>query len=132
MTRRVVGFDFPAHISVEKQRYGFGTQTHLEKMVILEKWYSDLRAYLPELYKGKPDEYDKEIKDLMFEADDHIKEMNDMYDPVFESLLTCSPTEKLFNAKMRGVHQCLNEITARSHILDRVISSDDGMDIFGS
>jgi hypothetical protein len=126
MTRRVVGFDFPAHISVEKQRYGFGTQTHLEKMVILEKWYSDLRAYLPELYKGKSEEYDKEIKALMFQADEDIQTMNDKYDPAFESLLTCSPSEKDFNRIMRGVHQCLNEITAKSHILDRVTMADDG------
>jgi hypothetical protein len=120
MTRTVVGFDYPAHISVEKQRYGFGTQTHLEKKVILEKWYSDLRGYLPELYKEKMDEYNKDILPLLHEAHEFIEKMEEAYSASFESLLSCNPDEKQFNRLMRGCCECLDEITAKAHILDKV------------
>lgn len=132
MTRRVVGFDYPAHISVEKQRYGFGTQTHLEKMVILEKWYSDLRAYLPKIYKQyKTEDELKELMVLLKEVDEDIDVMNETYDPTFEGLLSCNPSEKVFNKIMRTVHQRLDVITANSGILDKVIMGDDGEAAYG-
>ena len=124
MTRRVVGFDFPALISIEFQRYGFGTQTHLEKMVILEKIYSYLRAYLFVIMDKE--KYQDKIEKLMHRVDADIKFMNQQYDPAFESMLTCNPSEKDFNLIMRNVHISLAEITAESHILDRAEMTTEG------
>lgn len=119
MTRYTVGFDYPAHISFEKQRYGSGTQTHLEKRVILEKWYSNLRGYLPEVYKGKLEEYNEKILPLLNEAADFIEALNLTYDASFEGILTCNPKEKDFTRLMFNTCICLDEITARSGILEK-------------
>jgi len=109
---------YPAHISFEMSNYGRGTQTHLEKMVILEKWYSHLRAYLPVLYEKKTLEYTKDIAPKILDSSEQIELMNDTYDPVFESLASCSTKEKEFIKIMRGVYERLDEITAIAKTID--------------
>lgn len=125
MTRYTVGFDYPAHISFEKQRYGSGTQTHFERRLILQKWYSNLRGYLPEVYKDtdgtdkKKKEYDVEIRPLMYEAAELRDKARLLYDSSFEGLATCNPAEKDFGVVMDLWNECLDEITARSGILEK-------------
>jgi hypothetical protein len=112
--------------------YGRGTQNHLEKMVILEKWYSALKAYLPELYfqKKKVEEYNATFNPLIVDVAEQIEAMNDMYDPEFEFLQTCNPKEKQFTKVMRGICERLDVITAKSHIIDS-IKQDDEQELFG-
>ena len=118
---------YPALIFYEMVGYGRGTQSHLEKMVILEKWYSHLRAYLPAMYerKKKREEYEKEIAPVLVDAAKQINAMNEQYDPVFEGLSTCKPEEKAFCIIMRGVYERLDTITAKSRIIDGVHMEDD-------
>lgn len=111
---------YPARIFFEMTNYGRGTQTHLEKMVILEKWYSHLRAYLPVLYEKKQDEYNTGLSPKITDAFEQIEIMNQTYDPVFESLASCSTKEKEFNKIMRGVFERLDEITAIAKVIDGI------------
>lgn len=118
-TMMAAGFTgYPARIFFEMTNYGRGTQSHLEKMVILEKWYSHLRAYLPVHYENKKDEYNKEIAPKLAEAAIQIQAMNNQYDPAFEGIATCNQFEKDFCHVMRGVFEILDEITAISKVID--------------
>jgi hypothetical protein len=111
---------YPARIFFEMTNYGRGTQTHLEKMVILEKWYSHLRAYLPVLYEKKSTDYNDLIAPKLNDSAEQIEMMNDNYDPVFESLASCSTKEKEFNKIMRGVFERLDEITAIAKVIEGI------------
>jgi len=110
---------YPALVFYEMVNYGRGTQSHLEKMVILEKWYSHIRAYLPAMYdkKKQSEYYDKEIAHLIMEAFEQIERMNDQYDPTFEGIQTCNMEEKNFCKIMRGVYERLDNITALTGII---------------
>ena len=124
MTRYTIGLGYPAQIAFLKQRYGFGTQTHLELRRILESWYSSLRAYLPDVMG---DEYDEKVKDKMFEAALYVEALNESYDSSFEGLLTCNPDEKKYCALLFHTYTCLDEITAISHILDKTGMGNESM-----
>ncbi len=110
---------YPARVFFEMTNYGRGTQRHIEKMVILEKWYSHLRAYLPVVYEKKQDEYIEKIHPKICEVAGEIERMNEMYDPTFEDLMTCNPSEKTFCYAMRGVFERLDQITALTKIIDK-------------
>jgi hypothetical protein len=109
---------YPARIFFEMTNYGRGTQSHLEKMVILEKWYSHLRAHLPMLYEKKQGEYLKDIAPVLEDAAVQITEMNEAYDPIFEDIASCNPDEKKFCIIMRGVFERLDVVTATSRVID--------------
>lgn len=111
---------YPARIFFEMTNYGRGTQTHLEKMVILEKWYSHLRAYLPVLYEKKPTDYNALIAPILNDSAEQIEIMNDTYDPVFENLASCSTKEKEFNKIMRGVFERLDVVTATAKVIEGI------------
>jgi hypothetical protein len=124
---------YPARIFFEMTNYGRGTQTHLEKMVILEKWYSHLRAYLPVLYEKKGDEFNEKKYPGVDKPDLHeslsdkingvyqkIEDMNEAYDPIFEGIATCNTKEKQFCKIMRSVFERLDEITATSKVIEGV------------
>lgn len=106
--------------------YGRGTQSHLEKMVILEKWYSALKAYLPVLYQDKNNaiEYNEKIHPLIQTLSESIEEMNLLYDPSYEGLGTCGQNEKTFLRSMRSVMEQADGITAKAHVIDQIRSGD--------
>ncbi len=110
---------YPARIFFEMTNYGRGTQRYVEKMVILEKWYSHLRAYLPVLYEKKQEEFVEKIHPKIYEVFLEIEKMNEMYDPTFEDLTTRNPDEKTFCLMMRGVFERLDQITALTKVIDK-------------
>ena len=117
---------YPLRIFFEMTNYGRGTQTHLEKMVILEKWYSHLRAYLPVMYEGKEEEYiQKGYPVMMRDVNGEIEAMNTAYDPIFEGVQTCNVNEKKFGLIMRGVFERLDVITAKAKLIDKIKSDEE-------
>lgn len=109
----------PFLLVLENVDYGRGTQTHLEKMIKLEKMYAYLRGELPILYeeKKKLEEYDAIIKPLLFELNGQLEAMNMAYDASFEGMMTCNPDEKKFNVIMRGVFERIVSLECISKIL---------------
>ena len=79
---------YQARIFFEMTNYGKGTQTYEEKRVILHKWYSHLRAYIPETLKNNDEieNYNKNIAPLLDEVAEHILLARDLYKPTFESI----------------------------------------------
>lgn len=130
---------YPGHIFVCKLRYGYGRQEHLEKLEILHSWYSDLNAFLPVVFKGKEDEYNKKqykqgdtllsLSDLMEDAGIRIDAAYEEYKPEFEGQ-TCKPTEKKFIKTLRGIKEQLDIITAESKIIEG-IKTEDTQEVFG-
>jgi hypothetical protein len=111
----------PALLFFELNNYGRGTQTHLEKMTILEKEYAYIRAYMAAL---KEEDFNKLTEDLtknkttLADVAEEIAAMNKQYDPRFEGLASCTDDEKAFCHTMRGVFEMLTLITAISKIID--------------
>lgn len=133
---------FPGYISVYKLRYGYGHQEYIEKLEILDNWFSDLNAYLPVLFKDKSDEYtrpqykimDKEgnikclsLSDLMAAVRLDIDATYDKYQPAFEGQ-TLDGTERVFIKALRAIKEQLNIITAESKIIEG-IKPEDGQDL---
>lgn len=118
---------YPYRIFIEMTNYGRGTQTHLEKMVILEKWYSHLRACLPVIYEDKKrlEEFNEKIAPLLTDVNTQIAIMNQAYDSNFEGMETCNPDEKKFVMIMRGVFERLDLITAKTKIIDKQKGDED-------
>lgn len=126
---------YAGHIMLMKIRYGYGVQTHMEKMEILHSWYSDLRARLPVIMK-KPEDYTeakqwngKTYHEMMKDAEIRLGDARKLYDPVFEGLTTCNPAEKSFMITLCGIKEVLDEITAISQIIDTVQTSDEGFQV---
>lgn len=118
---------YPGQIFVLKLRYGYGSQKIIEKLEILDNWYSDLNAYLPELYSkddGKKDEFNRDYFPLLEDALTEINACYDLYDGVFEES-SCSQAEKTLLKAMRGVKYRLDRITAKSRIIDNMKTDDD-------
>jgi hypothetical protein len=113
---------YPGHIFVCKLRYGYGSQSHIEKLEILHNWYSDLRAYLPVIQK--PDEYSPKFEDLIVDVAKEIESAWERYMPEFESIQTCNLQEKEFNRSLRGVKERLDVITAESKIIEGIKADD--------
>jgi hypothetical protein len=118
---------YPYRIFLEMTNYGRGTQTHLEKMVILEKWYSHLRACLPVIYtdKKKVDEFNSDISPLLDDVFNQIEIMNKAYESGFEGIDHCNPAEKDFIKIMRGVFERLDYITAKTKLIDKQKPEDE-------
>jgi hypothetical protein len=118
---------YPGQVFVLKLRYGYGTQQLIEKLEILHSWYSNLIAYLPELY-GKDDkkkeEYNRIYKPLFEEVSAEIDAAYLIYDGSFEGQ-TCNPAEKKLLKAMRGIKERLDVITAKSKIIDK-LDADSG------
>ena len=115
-----------------KIRYGYGQQTHLEKLEILHSWYSDLRAYLPMICKHVEDYTDKKhwnnltYAEMMTDISNRIKQAREQYDRSLEALEGCStPKEKDYMATLSGLKEVLDEITAISKVIDKTIANDD-------
>jgi hypothetical protein len=118
---------YPGQIFVLKLRYGYGSQKIIEKLEILDNWYSDLQAYLPELFSkddAKKDEYNKTYHPLLADVVTEINAAYQIYDGVFEDQ-TCSQTEKTLLKAMRGIKYRLDTITAKAKIIDDLKTGDD-------
>jgi hypothetical protein len=113
---------YPARIFFEMTNYGKGTQTYEEKRLILHKWYSHLRAYLPEILKtdDEIDKYNLNVAPLLDDVAIRIKLARDLYKPTFENLTTCDPDEKDFQEMMDGIVELLDLITAKSNVIGKV------------
>ena len=114
-------FGYPAQVFYEKINYGKGTQTYEEKRVILHKWYSDLRAWIPEQLKTDEEItfYNKEISPILDEVAEHIRMARQLYKPTFEDK-SCDPDEKDFQQVLDGIVERLDVITAKAKVIDRV------------
>ena len=119
---------YPAWIFIEVESFGRGTQTHIEKLTILDKWFSHLRAYLPVAMakkKEKTDFYNESLAPKINDVDSKLQDAWGIYDPSMESLDSCNPNEKEFILFMRGIFIDLDEITAESGIIDKESFSDE-------
>lgn len=127
LLNRLAPKGYPGQIFVCMLRYGYGTQSHIEKMEILHNWYSHLRAFLPEKYGKKPQDYP--FTDLMQEAFEEMNGAFDKYDPAFEDMQTCNPGEKEFIRALWAVYERLDEITAQSRIIDDLKTEGEAMEV---
>jgi hypothetical protein len=120
--------DYPGHIFVCKLRYGYGTQQIIEKLEILHNWYSDLRAYLPMMFKKKNGETEPEYKDkyapMLEDVSAEITKAYDMYQGTFEGQ-SCSPNEKMMLKAMRGIKERLDVITAESEVIKGIKTDEE-------
>jgi hypothetical protein len=113
----------PALVFIALNNYGVGTQSHIEKLTVLDKLYSALRGYLPVVFDGK--EYNAQFAADIQKADNLLQGVYELYDPAFEDMETCSPDEKSFLLELRCVYILLMDITARSKIIDEVKMQDE-------
>jgi hypothetical protein len=127
---------YPGHIMWMKLRYGFGNQSHEEKIEILHSWYSDLRAYLPVIYEKKMGEYTDikrwgkfTIQELMSDVNKKLDKAEAAYNPTFERLTTKTQEEKDFSIALRGIKETLDEITAITKIIDKARLDDGDTDL---
>ena len=122
---------YPGHIFVMKLRYGYGTQKIIEKLEILDNWYSDLNAYLTELH-SKNDDKKEEFNDTFFrDLESVVSEIDaayERYEGSFENT-ACNPNEKILLKAMRGIKYRLDTITAKAHILDGIKADEDGFEV---
>ena len=87
---------YPGQVFVLKLRYGYGTQQLIEKLELLHSWYSNLRAYLPELYSkndAKIEDYNTNFAPLLDGVAIEIDAAYLLYDGQFEGQ-SCNPNEK--------------------------------------
>ena len=122
---------YPGQIFVLKLRYGYGTQQLIEKLELLHSWYSDLRAYLPELYSKndiKAEEYNTTFAPLLEAVAAEIDGAYLLYDGNFEGA-TCNPNEKKLLKAMRGIKERLDIITAKSKIIDDMKSDGEAFEV---
>jgi hypothetical protein len=119
---------FEAHIFYMKVFFN-RAETHLERLWILEEWYSDLRAKLPLLYEKTPDDYTRDILPRMEKLDILVDTAWEDYRAYFEQD-TFDPGELAFVRELKTILRELDEITAISKIIDKQKMSDD-MDVIG-
>lgn len=110
---------YSAQIFYEMVNYGKGTQTHIEKLTILDKWFSHLRAHLPVFMEKDLENYEKHFFPPLCAVDQKLKIAWEIYSPTMEGMNSCNPDEKEFILFMRGIFIDLDEITANSKIIDK-------------
>jgi hypothetical protein len=119
---------FEAHIFYMKVFFN-RAESHLERLWILEEWYSDLRAKLPLFYEKTPDDYTRDILPRMEKLDLLVDTAWEDYRAYFEQD-TFDPGELAFVRELKTILRELDEITAISKIIDKQKMSDD-MDMIG-
>lgn len=115
---------YPLLVFFIMKDYGKNNMSHIERLTELDKWYSHLRARLPELYAKKADEYALELDPKLKDVDGELQAAWQKYNPLFEGLQACSEDEKIFNRICSGVYQRLDEITAISRLVEGVSSEE--------
>lgn len=134
LLNRLAPKGYPGQIFVCMLRYGYGNQTHIEKMELLHSWYSHLRAYLPVKYGAKSDEYNKILeggedgKDRLVRANEELINLFNVYDAAFEKE-TCTGQEKEFIKSLWSVYERLDEITARAKIIDDLKTEEEAFNV---
>ena len=118
---------YPAQIFYEKINFNRGPQLHIERMFILEKWYSNLMAYLPIYYEVNKDvdNYNATIFPKIQLVGNHIDATWDLYKASFEDIQSCDPDELLFIKNLRTILRELDEITAISKVIDKQKFTED-------
>ena len=107
-----------ASIFFEMNNFGNGTQTYIQRLTILDKWYSHLRAYLPLVFEKHIDEYNDKFVNALIKVDGDLTRAWELYKPTFESIESFDPDEKEFSLFMRLVYIELDEITAESKVVN--------------
>jgi hypothetical protein len=137
LLNRLAPKGYPGQIFVCMLRYGYGNQQHIEKMELLHSWYSHLRAFLPEKYAKKTDEYNNIICgvdtnghkiNLLDKAHEEILSLFAVYDPAFEKA-DMTTNEKDFILALWAVYERLDEITAKSKIIDDMKADGEAMEV---
>lgn len=109
---------YPARIFFEMTNFAKGTQTHLELLWILFKWFSHLRAHLPVKMEKDIGGYNKDFAPALIIVDEKIQKAWHLYKPTFEGLDSFDPDEKEFTLFLMSIFVDLDEITAKSKIID--------------
>lgn len=111
---------YPARIFLEMSMYGT-EDTYEANRIHLHKWYSHLRAYLPEMYdkEYKREIYNTQIAPLLDEASDQMKIARGMYRSTFEGVQTWTEDEKNFQEALDGIFERLDVITAKTKVIDK-------------
>jgi len=118
---------YPAQIFYEKINFNRGPQLHIERLFILDKWYSNLRAYLPILYVANKDAegYQTEILPRLGHVDRELHDAWDSYKSSFEGEHSFDPQELAFVKQLRTILIDLDEITAISKVIDKMAFTED-------
>lgn len=106
----------PALVFIALNNYGVGTQSHEEKLLILNKLYAFLRGYLPVAFDA--DEFNTKFSGNLKEANEMLMDAIDEYEPSFEGLKQNNPDEKEFVKHMLSIYILLVEIVTTSKIID--------------
>jgi len=124
---------YPAQIFYEKINFNRGPQLHIERLFILDKWYSNLRAYLPILYLANKDSegYERDILPKLEHVDRELLEAWQNYKATFEGEHSFDPDEHRFTMQLRTILLDLDEITAISKVIDKQKMIDDMGDVVG-
>ena len=106
----------PALIFIALNNYGVGTQSHEEKLLILNKIYGCLRGYLPVIVEGK--EFNEKYSEDLQNIADALDDAQIAYAPEFEGLKSSNPDEKAFVKQMLDIYILLIAVTAKSKVID--------------
>ena len=120
---------YPAQIFYEKINFNRGPQLHIERLFILLKWYSNLRAYLPIVYEKNSEEYFNDILPRLDAVNLRLWDTWKLYKSSFEQP-TYDPDEHDFVVQIAMILIELDEITAISKVIDKQKMSDEEM-VFG-
>ncbi len=120
---------YPAQIFYEKINFNRGPQLHIERLFILDKWYSNLRSYLPILFANDADTYNTKLLPLLNSVDEKMITAWKDYKSTFEGEHSFNPDERLFVLQLRTILLDLDEITAISKVIDKQKMSEDMEDI---
>jgi len=121
---------YPAQIFYEKINFNRGPQLHIERLFILDKWYSNLRAYLPIAFEKTPEIYTELLLPKMLHLDALLLRAWQDYKSTFEGEHSFNPDEQEFVLQLRTILLDLDEITAISKVIDKQKFTDD-MDVIG-
>lgn len=120
---------YPAQIFYEKINFNRGPQLHIERLFILLKWYSDLRAYLPMIYEKSLDDYNDNLLPKLEAVNTRLWATWGLYKSTFEQE-TYDPDEHEFVVQVAMILIELDEITAISKVIDKQKMTEDEM-VFG-
>lgn len=121
---------YPAQIFYEKINFNRGPQMHVERLFILLKWYSNLRAYLPIVYEKNSEEYFKEILPRLDAVNERLWDTWKCYKSTFETP-SYDPDEHDFVVQVAMILIELDEITAISKVIDKQGFSDEVVSFVG-
>jgi hypothetical protein len=120
---------YPATVFIERNNIGVGTQSYIEQLTHLNKWYSALRSFLPVRFEKDVKYFNKEFSQDLIIADQMLMDAYDEYDPRFEPEERYNPDEADFILTLRNIFIKLDDITARSKIIDDVKTDEEAVNV---